>query len=80
MSPERENRFRNKGMREYGNLKRVTRIREIASGFSLTAENLRVKADFINRLADEDDGKLDKLCTAALLSTLPALYAQEVAA
>lgn len=43
------------------------------------AYEARVKADFINRLADEDDGKLDRLCTAALLSTIPALYAQEAA-
>lgn len=40
----------------------------------------RVKADFINRLATESLGMLDRECTKALLATLPSLYVQEVAA
>lgn len=44
------------------------------------AYEARVKADFINRLAAESLGMLDRECTKALLATLPNLYAQEVAA
>lgn len=44
------------------------------------AYEARVKADFINRLATESLGMLDRECTKALLATLPKLYAQEVAA
>lgn len=40
----------------------------------------RLKADFVSRLASENKGNLETRCTAALLSTLPALYAHEVAA
>lgn len=40
----------------------------------------RLKADFVTRLASENKGNLETRCTAALLSTLPALYVQEVAA
>lgn len=40
----------------------------------------RLKAEFVRRLAAENLGHLEAGCTAALLSTLSALYAHEVAA
>lgn len=53
---------------------------EICGFLPTRLSEARLKADFVSRLALENMGNLEARCTAALLSTLPALYIQEGAA